>query len=131
VQIDNDEEFDLHEIIASPQSKKIQPAISIFAHYPRELWKLNQKDFLTLWMAIALKFNHDYIAFVLNYPTANAVGARIRNFKKKGISYSADGRSNSLILVDCKTKRTKTGAFTFANYTFHHLVLRLVEPVAF
>ena len=98
VQIDNDEEFDLHEIIASPQSEKIHPAISIFARYPKELWKLNQKDFLTLWMAIALKFNHDYIAFVLNYPTANAVAARIRNFKKKGISYSADGTSDSQIL---------------------------------
>lgn len=98
LQIDNDEEFDLHEIIASPQSERIHPAISIFARYPKELWKQNQKDFLTLWMAIALKFNHDYIAFVLNYPTANAVAARIRNFKKKGISYSADGTSNSQIL---------------------------------
>ena len=98
VQIDNDEDFDLHEVIAAPQTEKIHPAISIFARYPKKLWKLNQKDFLTLWMAIALKFNHDYIAFVLNYPTANAVAARIRNFKKKAIAYSADGTSDSQIL---------------------------------
>ena len=99
VQIDNDEDFDLHSVIASPeQSSELAPIVSLFARYPRELWKLNQKDFLTLWMAIALKFSHDYVAFVLNFPTANAVAARIRNFKKKAISYSADGTSDSKIL---------------------------------
>ena len=98
VQIDNAEEFDLHEVIAAPQVEEIHPVVSLFARYPSELWKINQKDFLTLWMAIALKFTHEYVAFVLNFPTANAVAARIRNFKNKAIAYSADGTSNSQIL---------------------------------
>ena len=78
--------------------KDIHPNILYFAQHPIEVWKSNQKDFLSLWMAYVLKYDHDYIAHALNFPKANAVAARIRNFKKKELTYSADGISDSQML---------------------------------
>jgi len=96
VAIDDDESFDLHEVISSPKvSEEDARILALFSCGPRKLWKSNQKDFLTLWMAVALKINHRYVASVLGYDKANSVAARIRNFHDKKISYSADGVERS------------------------------------
>ena len=104
---DRDEDHDPQETISKSSDdsnsgtkldKDIHPNILYFAQHPIEVWKSNQKDFLTLWMAYVLKYDYGYIAHALNFPKANAVAARIRNFKKKELSYSADGISDSKML---------------------------------
>lgn len=91
--MDDDESFDLHEVIASPEESAAVAArtMDLFADKLRKLWKSNQLDYLTLWMSVALNIRQDYAASVLGYSTANTVAARIRNFYNKKISYLADG----------------------------------------
>jgi len=104
---DRDEDHDPQETISKSSEdsnsgtkldKDIHPNILYFAQHPIEVWKNNQKDFLTLWMAYVLKYDYGYIAHALNFPKANAVAARIRNFKKKELLYAADGASESKML---------------------------------
>ena len=96
VAIDDDKSFDLHEVITTQKvSEEDARTLALFACDPRKLWKSNQKDFLTLWMAAVLKINHGYVASALGYDKPNSVAARIRNFHNKMVSYSADGNERS------------------------------------